>query len=647
LRGLQMLPGVSTVGEASNGINVRGGSTDQNLLLLDDAPIFNPTHVFGLFSVFPPDATSRAELYKGNVPSRFGGRASAVLDVAIENPSLETTKFDGGISLISTRGTLTTPLIKGKMGLLTSVRGAFTDFLLPIISKKDFKDTRAKFGEGCAKLTYFPDAKNAFFLTSYYSRDFFQTSLLGTIGNINSKLTQNDYSTTNFSLRYLHTFHQNLSLTTTAVYSDYVPNLILPEVGADNKVVLRSSVQYRQLKSHIDYFTNGHQLKMGINGIFYGINAGELIPNNSPTINPIKTPIENALETAAFVEDNFDITPRISASLGLRYSYFMNLGAATVRSYLPDLPLSDATVSSEKVYKAGEITKSYGGAEPRLGLRYTLDNTSSLKFAYNLMRQYVQIITNTTTPLPTSRWKTADTHIQPLVSQAYSVGWFKNFSENRFETTLETYYRATNNVLDYKQGADLLLQAHPETELLQGINQSYGVEWMLAKKKGENTGWLSYTYSRSLNKIDAGTNFLQRINDGNWFAANYDRPHTLNAFWNFNYNKFHNFSFTFTYSTGRPFSSPKGTFSYQGVLYPFYDERNNSRLPDYHRLDFSWNILTTLKAEQKWKSYWSVSVYNLYGRGNPYSVFYKDLKSYQLKIFAVPIFSLAYNVKFE
>lgn len=647
LRGLQMLPGVSTVGEASNGINVRGGSTDQNLLLLDETPIFNPTHMFGLFSVFPPDATSRAELYKGNVPSRFGGRASAVLDVAVENPNLDSLRFEGGVSLISTRAMVSTPLIKEKLGILASVRGSFTDFLLPIISKKNFENIKAKFGESCVKLSYIPNAKNTFFFTSYYSKDFFQTNLLGTIGNINASTTQNDYSTMNFALKHFHTFKENLSLSTSAVYVDYVPKLLLPEVGADNKVVYQSSVNYRQVKSNIDYFKNGHQMKLGVSAAYYSISPGELVPNKSPSINPLLLPRENSLETGLFAEDNFDISSRLSLSAGLRYSYFMNLGASEVRTYQPDVPLSDLTVTSVKSYKSGEIAKTYGGLEPRLGVRYTLDKTSSLKFAYNMMRQYIQIITNTTTPLPTSRWKTSDEHIEPVVSQAVSVGWFKNFSDNRFETTLEAYYRFTDNILDYKQGANLLLQPFVETELLRGTNKSYGVELMVAKKKGERTGWLSYTYSRSLNQVAEGTSFLQRINDGNWFPANYDRPHTFNAFYNYNFNKFHNFSFTFTLSSGRPFTSPKGTFAYQGTSYPFFDERNNDRIPAYHRLDFSWNILTTIKEHKRWKNYWSISVYNLYGKGNPYSIYYKDRKSYALKIFAAPIFSLAYNLKFQ
>lgn len=644
LRGLQMLPGVSTVGEASNGINVRGGSTDQNLMLLDETPIFNPTHMFGLFSVFPPDAVSKAELYKGNVPSRFGGRASSVLDVTLENPRLDSFGLEAGIGLVSSRVKMDIPVVKEKLGFIVSARGAFMDFLLPLISKKNFENTRANFQETSLKGLFRPNEKNSFFLSGYYSKDFFQTDLLGTIGNINAKLTQNAYSTLNLNLRHFHSFNNRLSMSTGVSYVDYQPSLLLPERGVDNTVALESGIFFRQIRSSLDYQTNKHLAKIGISSAYYKINPGELIPNNSPSVNAIKTNVEYGLESALFVEDNFNITPQLAASAGLRYSLFMALGPNNVRQYEPKLPLSIGTIIGSTAFNQGEISKTYGGLEPRIGLRYDVSKSTSIKFAYNLMRQYLSTISNTTTPLPTSRWKSSDTHIKPQVSQATSLGWFHNFKDNIYEMSVEAYYRLTDDILEYKQGANLLLQEYPETELLAGKNRSYGTEWMFSKKKGDWTGWLTYTFSKSLNKV-------AQINDGTWFPSNYDRPHTVNAFWNLNYNQFHNFSFTFTYSTGRPYSSPNGTFSFQGTNYPFYPARNNNRLPDYHRLDFSWNILTTLKEEKRWKNYWTFSVYNIYGRGNPYSIFYNNkkgiLKSYSLKIFAAPIVSLAYNARFK
>lgn len=646
LRGLQMLPGVSTVGEASNGINVRGGTTDQNLMLLDETPIYNPTHLFGLFSVFPSDAVAKADLYKGNVPSRFGGRASSVLDVSLSNPGLDSFRLEGGIGLVSSRLLTDIPIIKNKFGLKVSTRACFTDFLLPIISKKNFENVEANFQELAIKGLYRPNLKNSIFITAYYSKDFFQTDLLGTIADINAEFTQNAYSTLNLNLRHFYSINERLSLSTSTSYVDYQPELRLPENGVDNTVVLKSGIFYRSVQSNLDFYDDTHQAKIGLSAKWYKINPGELLPFDSPSVNPVRTNVEHGLESALFIEDNLKLTHNLAASIGLRYSFFNSLGPGEVRLYEPGLAFSEGTVIGKDIYENRNVIKSYGGLEPRLALRYDLSDQTSLKFAYNLMRQYMQAVTNTTTPLPTSRWKTADTYIQPQISQSVSAGWFRNLPNNIYELSSEVYYRLTENVLDYKQGANLLLQQFPETELLTGKNISYGVELVTSKKRGDWTGWLSYTFARSQNRV-------AEINDNTLFPSNYDRPHTVNAFVNFDHGKHHNFSFTFTFSTGRPFSSPDGTFNFQGVNYPFYPSRNNDRLPNYHRLDFSWNILSTLDTERNWKSYWTFSVYNLYGRDNPYSIYFNNnnenrvLRKYGLNIFASPIVSLAYNIRFR
>jgi len=646
LRGLQLLPGVSTVGEASNGINVRGGTTDQNLILLDETPIFNPTHLFGLFSVFPSDAISKTDLYKGNVPSRFGGRASSVLDVSLANPKLDSFKLEGGIGLVSSRMLANFPIIRNKLGIAVSTRACFTDFLLPIISKENFENISANFQEFAAKVLFQPNLKNSIFFTAYYSRDFFQTDLLGTIANINAEFTQNAFSTLNLNLRHFKSFSERLSLSTSASYVDYQPELRLPEKGIDNTVVLKSGIFYRSIRTNLDYVDNTHQAKIGFSSKWYKINPGELIPFASPSVNSVRTNVEHGLESAIFIEDNLKLTSNLAASIGLRYSLFATLGPSEILLYGSEFPFTESIVTEKEIFNKGEIVKTYGGLEPRIGLRYDLSDRSSLKFAYNLMRQYIQTVTNTTTPLPTSRWKTADTYILPQISHAISGGWFHNLPDNVFELSTEVYYRKTKNVLDYKQGANLLLQQFPETELLRGTNYSYGLEMVTSKKKGDWTGWLSYTFARSQNRVP-------QINDGNLFSSNYDRPHTFNAFFNFDHGKHHNFSFTFTYSIGRPFSSPNGTFNFQGINYPFYPSRNNDRLPDYHRLDFSWNILSTIDPAKRWKSYWTFSVYNLYGKDNPYSIYFNNnnedriLRKYGLNIFASPIVSLAYNIRFR
>ncbi|WP_338874619.1 TonB-dependent receptor [Spirosoma sp. SC4-14] len=650
LRSLQMLPGVTSVGEAANGVNIRGGTTDQNLILLDDTPIFNPTHMFGLFSVFPPDAVSGLDLYKGNVPARYGGRAASVLDISLRNPGLDQFRLNGGISLVANRLTVEAPIIKGKLGILVSGRGAFNDFLLRLVSDR-FNDIRARFGDGATKLFWRVNDRNTVTAMGYYSQDLFQTNLLGSLANINAVGTQYAQQTANGMVRWFHAFNDRTNLQTTALVAQYVPKILSIEDSTNNKVVLKQMVLQRQIKSNLNYQLDNQKIEVGISGTHYRLNPGELIPNNSRAVNYQKTPIENALELAIHAEDEISLSDNLALSVGLRYSHFLTLGPSVVRQYAADEVIDATTVVDSTVYGASQISKQYGGLEPRLGLRYAIGANSSVKIGYNLMRQYMQVITNTTTPLPTARWKTADAHIQPQVSQLWSAGYFHNSKNNIFELSAEVYWRSTQHILDYKPGADFLLQPYPETQLLPGRSKAYGVEVMLAKKKGELTGWINYTYARTLNQVNQGVDFLQQINDGNWYRANYDRPHSVNISLNINQGRHHSFSFNFAYSTGRPYTAPEGFIRYQGRTYPYYNERNQYRLPDYHRLDFAWNIYNPSLKNRRWQGHWTFTVYNLYGRRNVYSIFYRTegqtTNPYRLSIFAAPIPSLSYNFEFK
>jgi hypothetical protein len=328
------------------------------------------------------------------------------------------------------------------------------------------------------------------------------------------------------------------------------------------------------------------------------------------------------------------------------------MGPGSYRTYQEGFPREELALLDTVFINKGQVQQSYGGFEPRVGMRYQFDKNKSLKFGYNLMRQYLQVITNTTTPLPTSRWKTSDLYIKPQISSLYTLGYFQELKDNIYEFSVEAYWRQTNNIVDFKPGADFLLQEYPESQLLQGINKSYGLEFMISKKKGEMTGWLNYTYSRSFNKVNEGFGPSLQINQGDWYTANYDRPHSANATVVINQGKHHDFSFNFTYSTGRPFTMPQGFILYQDRSYPFYSLRNNARIPDYHRLDFSWNIYNPSMDENKrWKGNWTFTVYNLYGRKNAYSVFLKNqgtaIKANKLTVFGAPIISLSYNFKFQ
>lgn len=650
LRGLQMLPGVSSVGEAANGVNIRGGATDQNLILLDDTPIFNPTHMFGLFSAFPAEAISSFDLYKGNVPARFGGRAAAVLDVSLANPSLEKFSLSGGVSLVSNRLKLDIPIIKDKLGIVIAGRGAFNDFLLPIASKQ-LDDIKAKFGDASSKLFYKVNDKNTITLSNYYSNDFFQTKALGTINDINATSTQYTYQTLNHALSWFYAIKSNLNIQTKLISSNYNPQTILPELDTGNKVKIKSGVDYKQVKTNLNYFKNNNKLELGVDAIRYKIRPGELDPGNSLNIKPVRTQTEQAYELGFYIEDEFEISKKAVISGGVRYSHFLNMGPGSYRTYRDGQPRDDVSLIDTINIASGKVINNYGGFEPRFGFRYQIDKSKSIKIGYNLMRQYLQVVTNTATPLPTSRWKTSDKYIKPQISSLYTIGYFQELKDNIYEYSVEYYYRDTKNIVDYKPGADFLLQEYPESQLLQGINKSYGLEFMISKKKGELTGWLNYTFARSLNKVNEGPEVSQQVNLGNWYNANYDRPHTFNSTIVINQGSHHDFSFNFTYSSGRPFSLPEGYITYKDRSYPFYGTRNNARIPDYHRLDFAWNIYNpSMNDKQRWKGNWTFTVYNIYGRKNAYSIFLKTvgttIKPYRLTIFGAPIISLSYNFKF-
>lgn len=650
LRSLQLLPGVTSVGEASNGVNIRGGTVDQNLMLFDDAPIFNPTHLFGLFSVFPPDAVSSMEVYKGTTPARYGGRAAAVLDVAMANPSLDQFKLQAGIGLISNRLTIEAPLVKNKIGLLVSARGSYNDFLFKL-GPPSIQGIRANFGDAAAKLFWVINPKNTLSVSSYFNTDFFQTELLGGVDNIVSESTQFQFKTLNFTAKWFHAFTSKLDMQVIGTQSNYSPSILLPETNSDNTVEIMSSVLQQQLKVNLNYTPNeAHKIEIGASLVNYLLNPpGRLNPGTSPSVNPIELPQENGIELAGHLEDEYTVTPRLTVMAGLRYSYFMNLGPGSVQAYAPGATREESSVTGVTDYGPGESMASYGGLEPRLGLSLKLSERASLKGGYTLMRQYMQVISNATTPLPTSRWKTSDEHIKPQVSRLSTLGYFQVSKSSIFEYSLEAYWRQTDNIVEYKPGADFLLKQNIETQLLQGQSKAYGIEAMATKKKGTTTGWLSYTYARVLNRVDEGPSFMERINNGEWFPANFDRPHSFNLSLTTTPNKLTTFSATFTYASGRPFSAPTGVLRYQNRSIPYFTLRNQERIRDYHRLDFSLQLNNLSEKDRRWQGHWVFTLYNVYGIDNQYSVFFRQIgngfRPYELTVFNAPIFSVTFNIK--
>lgn len=649
LRGIQMLPGVTSVGEASNGVNIRGGTTDQNLILMDDTPIFNPTHMFGLFSVFPPDAVSNLDLYKGNVPSRYGGRAASVMDITLKNPSLEAFKIKGGVSLVSNRLMAEVPVLKNKLGFYVAGRGAFNDFLLPVISD-ELKNIRTKFGEGVFKAFWRINERNTLTGMAYKSTDYFKTDLLTNLPNVVGTSSYFNHQTTNAMLRWAAILSSRADIQTSFVVANYTPSISTIEKDTENAIDLVSDLLQKQLKSSFNYQLEKHKIETGVSVIQYTIKPGTLFPNQSVSVQYITTPTEFANELAVYADDEWNISKQLAISSGIRYSYFMAMGPSNYRIYDPTQPRDDFSVIDTVAIPKGKVMKSYGGFEPRIGLRYAPKSNVSLKFGYNLMRQYLQIVSNTTTPIPTSRWKTSDQYTKPQVSNLLSAGYYRTLSSNIYEYSVEGYYRFAKNIVDYKPGADFLLQMYPETQIVQGISKAYGIELMFSKKKGKLTGWANYTYSRTLNQTNNDLLPFEQVNGGEWYAANYDRPHGFNTAVDIKVDEHNSFGFVFVYSQGRPYTEPVGYVNYLENFYPFYEKRNNQRIPDYHRLDFSWNIYNPRMKNTRYKTHWAFSVYNLYGHKNVYSIFFKTEdnlnKAYKLQIFAAPIITLAYNFEF-
>jgi hypothetical protein len=647
LSSLAMLAGVGSAGEASNGLSVRGGSLDQNLVLLDYAPIFNPTHLFGLFSVFTPEAIGGVELFRSNMPSKYGGRISSVVDVKIKNPVADQFTMTGGIGLASSRLAIETPIIKNKLSVIAGTRLFFNDFLFSL--NKRLQNTKANFVDGTLKLKYLANDNNSFYFTGFVSHDFYQLDIISQIISITSSSNQYDYSTLNGTLTWIKSLKNNASLRTTLLSSNYAPKIFFPQANSDNVIKFESKIKTQSLQSEYTKplnpvldFTGGIQVQRTV------VSPGNLLPGTEADIEAVELPNENSFELSAY--SNLDWTPsdRLSVSLGLRYTQFLLMGDFEEAQYADE---DREDITGFVNFGKGDIVKTYQGLEPRFGMRYKLSSSSSLKASYSLTRQYLQNIYNSTTPLPTSRWKTSDTYIDPQVAHTYSLGFYQNLKDNTYSLSVEGYYRNISNVLDYKPGANFFLQQYIEQEVVQGIGRTYGVEVSLEQTKGKVNGWFNYTWSKSERKFFSETP-ASRVNNNNWFNSDFDRPHVFNSTINFKLNKFNTYSFNFTYQTGRPYSIPNAVFNVNNINVPIYLERNNSRLPDYHRLDFTWRIHNiTTKEDKRFKGDWIFTIYNIYGRRNAFNRYFDGnagaVKTNQISIFNSAIFSLTYSFKFK
>jgi hypothetical protein len=557
--------------------------------------------------------------------------------------------MQGGIGLVSNRILAEIPIIKEKLSVMVAGRLSLNDFMFKWFAPDYLKNIRANFSDVATKVFYRPNTKNTISFSSYLSQDYYRVDSLFSIENVIAKRTSFDYGHTNFAIHWNHYFSEKLNLMLSAASTVYKTKTYAPDTV--NTIDLNSFIKYKNLSASFDFQPNDkHKMNFGATITRYDIDPGSLNIGVVSRVATVKIQDEQSMEAAIYADDEFKMNETFTIQYGLRYSQYWRIGAGTFNEYMPNRMPSLNSVISKKTYADGEVMSTYGGFEPRLTMKYSIGENTTMKFGYNRMQQFFQLLSNNTTPLPTSRWKTADQFIKPQQSDFLSLGLFKTYNENVYEASLETYYRDVRNTLDFISGANLQLNPNIETQLVTGKSKAYGVELMVQKKKGEVSGWVSYTYARAFSQMIGDFPEVQSINGGDWFATNYDKPHTFNMMLNVQPTTHHSFSFTFAYNTGRPFSSPSGMYEIGAKKYPVFQERNNDRIRDYHRLDFSWTINNPSMKSQRWEGSWVFTVYNLYGRQNPYSVFFKSsktgLRAYELSVFAAPFISLTYNFKF-
>ena len=639
LKVILTLPGVKSIGEASTGLNVRGGAPDQNLILFNDATIYNPSHFFGLFSAFNPEVVKDVELYKSSIPAKYGGRLSSVLDITSREGNKKNISGSAGIGLLTSRVMLEGPIVKDKSSFIIGARTTYANWLLNLLPAQ-YKHSKADFYDINANITHEINKKNTIYFTGYMSKDKF---------NLNSDTTYH-YGNNNFSLKWKHIFNNNLYALIIGGVDNYNYK-ISSEANPVNAYSLGFDINQGNLKARFNYFINTkHTVEFGMDNIFYKLHPGTYKPLGKESIvNPVTIQAEQALEDALFISDKYTISPAFSVEGGLRYSVFNVLGPDSFNIYPSGAPKSIDNISSTNFYGKNKFIKTYGGPEIRLSARYEFDGDFSIKAGFNTQRQYIHVLSNTSAMAPTDIWKLSDPNIKPQYGEQYSIGFYKNVKSNTIETSVEFYYKNMKDYLDYKSGAVLVLNPHIETDVLSTKGKAYGVEVLIKKLTGKLNGWISYTYSRTFLKMNDSTQGTL-INEGKYYPGNADIPNDVTLISNYRINHRLSFSLNATYSTGRPITIPIGRFFYNNAERTLYADRNSYRIPDYFRTDFSMNLDGNYKIHQKAHNSWTIGVYNVTGRKNPYSVYFVSengvVNGYKLSIFGSAIPFINFNIKF-
>jgi hypothetical protein len=650
MRGMTMQAGVQSVSELSSGFNVRGGNTDQNLLLINGSPVFNSSHLFGFLSLINPDLVDNVRMFKGGMPARYGERVASVMEVELKDGNTEAMRVSGGLGIINSRLAFDGPVSGNKkLTLNMGGRSSYTNWILREIPNPDISQSTTGFYDIAGKLTYRFNPHNRISGMGYYSHDEFSTSA-NTIMKYGSLLA---------GVQVRNRLSEKMTAEGGISFSQY--DYLLTDMAKDVEELaydLSNRMQYGAFKYNVRYRPDErHTLEAGVNLVGYRIDPGEVRGVFNPSlIANQKLDEEKALEWAGYMGDDFAITPQLSVSAGLRYSGFSAMGSPVVYLYDPDRPKSPQSVVDSLQFDPGEVVKTYGNIEPRVMIRYELPAGSAFKLNLQRISQYVFQISNNAVISPAESWKMSDYHLEPLISDQIAIGYERLALKQQFELTLEAYYKKLQNLIEYKNGAQLLMNPHVETSLIPSDGYSAGIELQARKNYGRLTGWVNYTFSRTMRRTNSERE-EEKLWDGEYYPSIYDKPHDFSMVATYNISRRWRFTGNFVYVSGRPVTLPELQYSYAGESLIYYSERNKYRMPSYHRLDVSITLDENLRKKRMWKGSWTLSVYNLYGRNNPYSVYYRKTMPtidngyrlyslFKLSVIGVPIPSLTYNFKF-
>lgn len=644
IKSILLLPGVTSAGEGASGFNVRGGAADQNLILLDEAIIFNSSHLFGFFSVFNPDAIKDIKLFKGGIPAKYGGRLSSVLDIYQKDGNSKALNISGGIGAVSSRLLVEGPLEKDKSAFLIGGRASYAHLFLPLFDN----DNKAYFYDLNTKLNYKINDNNNIYLSGYFGRDVFSIS----------ERFVNVYGNSVFNLRWNHLFSDRLFSNLSLIYSDYFYGLELDFVGFKwNSGIRNFNLKY----DFKQYISNTFQLNYGLNDIYYNFNPGEIEPNREDSgIIAEQLTQKYANEFAAYIDAEHQVSEQLTLQYGLRWSNFMRLGQDELNMYQDNNPVifnqefqiyEKADPIGIERYKRTERLATFNTLEPRLAVALALNNQSSIKASYNHMAQYLSLLSNTSSPTPLDVWTPSGPYVKPQILDQYALGYFRNFKDNEYSLATEVFYKDIDNRIDYIDGADLIANNAIEQVILNGEARAYGWELSLNKNEGSLQGWISYTLSKSEQRTPGRTADEPGINMGNWYTTGYDKTHDiainasyeLNSKWSFNSN--------FIFQTGQPTNYPIGQYQFKGLVIPVYGGRNEQRLPAYHRLDIAATLTPRKNKNRNLQGEWVFSIYNIYNRRNAASInFEQNQDTGRNEAIRTAIFglvpSVTYNFKF-